>query len=151
MEIEKEIHQVKFKNEYQKAVINILFTSSWLSSRHNNLLKPFGISTQQFNILRILRGQKKVPVTMKFLSERMIDKMSNASRLVDKLYQKGLVERRECKNDRRQVDIVISDKGELVVNNASEVLESSLNFDQVLPEEHVKMLNQILDKMRTNP
>ncbi len=149
MKIEDEIKQAKFRNEYHKAHINVLFTSAWLSQQTTQQLKPFNISWQQFNILRILRGMYPEPATVKLLTERMIDKMSNASRLVEKLKQKGYVERKACKDDRRRVDIVITDLGMQVINEASEIIDNELhaNMQSISPEEAV-MLNTILDKMR---
>ncbi|MEL6924012.1 MAG: MarR family transcriptional regulator [Bacteroidota bacterium] len=93
MKIGDEIRQRKFVNEYHKTHINVLFTASWLNKRVTKTLKPYSISRQQFNILRILRGQHPNPGNVKMISERMIDKMSNASRIVDKLEKKGLVTR----------------------------------------------------------
>jgi DNA-binding MarR family transcriptional regulator len=88
MKIEKAINQKAFKNPHQKAHINVLYTASWLSQQNAKVLKPFQISWQQFNILRILRGMAPQPATVKLLTERMIDKTSNASRLVEKLKRK---------------------------------------------------------------
>ena len=149
MNIEEEIQQRRFRNVYQKAHINVLFTASWLSQQSAQVLKPFNISWQQFNILRILRGMHPQPATIKRLTERMIDKMSNASRLVDKLKRKGLVERKTCPNDRRQVEIRITELGLSVLEEASRVLESDLEakIASISPEE-ARQLNKILDKMR---
>ena len=149
MKIEDEIQQKKFKNEYQKLGINILFTSTWISSFNMHSLKPHGISWQQFNVLRILRGMQPKPATIKLLTERMIDKMSNASRLVEKLKKKGLVERQSCENDRRRVDIVITEKGLKLVNKASIDLEKDMieNMSN-LTKEDAEQLNNLLDKLR---
>lgn len=149
MRIEDEIQQFNFKNIYQKLHINVLFTASWINQQSNQQLKTYNITWQQFNILRILRGSHPKPATVKLLSERMIDKMSNASRLVEKLRQKGLVERTECPMDRRQVDIKLTDKGLLLINEASETMES-INAAQMnsLSEQEADFLNQLLDKMR---
>ena len=149
MKLEDEIKQSRFKDEYQKVGINILFTASWLNKINSEALKPYNISIQQFNILRILRGLGGKPASIKLLTERMIDKMSNASRLVDKLKAKGLVERVECPKDRRQVDILITDKGLVQVEKASEELESNL-LDSLsnLSEPEAKNLNSLLDKLR---
>lgn len=149
MRIEDEIQQFNFKNIYQKLHINVLFTASWINQQSNQQLKTYNITWQQFNILRILRGSHPKPSTVKLLSERMIDKMSNASRLVEKLRQKGLVERTECPMDRRQVDIKLTDKGLLLINEASETMES-INAAQMnsLSEQEADFLNQLLDKMR---
>lgn len=149
MKIEEAIQQKKFRSEQHKAHINVLYTAAWLSLHTARLLKPFGITTQQFNILRILRGMHPEPATIKLLTERMIDKMSNASRLVDKLLAKGLVERFECPEDRRRVDIRITAVGMELVGKASDQLEqleksSLLNISS----EEAVQLNQILDQIR---
>ena len=150
MRIENEIKQKKFKNEYQKLGINILFTSTWISSFNMHSLKPHGISWQQFNVLRILKGMHPKPATIKLLTERMIDKMSNASRLVEKLKKKGLVERQSCEDDRRRVDIVITQQGLKLVNKASTDLERDmLEKMSNLTEEEAVSLNDLLDKLRT--
>lgn len=148
MEIGKEIRQEKFKDDKQKAVINILFTSSWLNWHQTKLLKPYDISIQQFNILRILKGQQQKPVTLKFLSERMIDKMSNASRLVDKLYKKGMIDRQPCEQDRRQVDVSITDKGLQIIDQASKAVENHREIYDNLNDQEAQQLNMLLDKMR---
>lgn len=150
MKIELEINQKKpFKDVYQKIGINVLFTASWLGKRQTAILKPFDLTIQQFNILRILRGMSGKPATIKLLTERMIDKMSNASRLVEKLLKKGLVKREECKEDRRRVDIFITEEGLLVLAKASEVLESQLTAEmKTLTEEEAELLSTLLDKMR---
>ncbi|MCH2046141.1 MAG: MarR family transcriptional regulator [Saprospiraceae bacterium] len=149
MRIEEEINQKKFINAYQKAVVNIAFTASWLSKKQADLLKPFGVTIQQFNILRILRGAKK-PLTIKILTSRMIDKMSNASRLVDKLKAKGYVERTECSSDRRRVDIVITEKGIQITKQMSTIMDKHFKKDFPLSEKEANILSDLLDKMREN-
>ena len=149
MKIEDEIKQKKFKNEYQKLGINILFTSTWISSTNMHSLKPFGLSWQQFNILRILKGMHPKPATVKLLTERMIDKMSNASRLVEKLKKKGLVERQASDIDRRRVDIVITAEGMDVIAKASKELEKDMFSNMSsLSEDEAIQLNSLLDKLR---
>ena len=149
MRLEEEIQQSKFKDEYHKLGVNIIYSASWMSAMNLHILKNFNLSIQQFNILRILRGRHPEPASVKLLTERMIDKMSNASRLVEKLKQKGLVERTSCPEDRRQVDIAITDEGVKVVNHASKVLEEELdNILSVLTNKEAKQLNDLLDKMR---
>ena len=112
-------------------------------------LKPFNISWQQFNILRILRGRNPKPATVKLLSERMIDKMSNASRLVEKLRNKGLVERTACEEDRRQVNIVITPAGLELIAKASEAIEVNISHIlQTISPKEAKQLNGLLDKIR---
>lgn len=149
MELEKEIKQhAKFTSEYHKLSVNILYSASWLSIMHARKLKPFGLTLQQFNLLRILRGQHPEPATVNMLIERMIDKSSNASRLVDRLAQKGLVKRTICENDKRSVNVKINDKGlEILKKIDSEInlLDEELRS---LTKEEAKRLNQLLDKMR---
>lgn len=149
MKIQDEIRQKKFKSEYQKAHINILFTAAWLSQQTVQILKPLGISSQQFNILRILRGMHPEPSSVKLLTERMIDKMSNASRLVDKLEAKKLVQRIESGADRRRVDVFITPAGLQLIETASVAVEDRLHKDMaLLSEEEAFRLNELLDKMR---
>jgi DNA-binding MarR family transcriptional regulator len=149
MQIEKEIKQIKFKNEYQKLSVNLLFTGSWLSMKNQIHLKPFGLTYQQYNILRILRGQYPNPATVSLLIDRMLDKMSNASRLVEKLRQKKLVERRTCKNDRRAVDVIITLKG---LDLLDEIEKHDNHWEKVfsaLKVPEAKELNLLLDKLRS--
>lgn len=148
MEIEKEIKQKSFKDEYEKVEVNLLFTASWVSSNATSLIKPHGISLQQFNILRILRGQKGVPAPLKLLTERMLDKMSNTSRLVEKLFQKGWVIRENCKENRRRVDISITEEGLRVCREVTDVIEYHREKNRVLSLEEAQQLNYLLDKMR---
>ena len=149
MKIEEEIQQKKFNSEYHKAHINVLFTAAWLSQQSMKLLKRYDISWQQFNILRILRGLHPEPATVKLLTERMIDKMSNASRLVEKLMRKGLVERQTCPLDRRRVDVRITARGLELINKATELVEKDLEARMaVISEEEARALNGLLDKLR---
>lgn len=147
--IEEAIQQPAFKTAAHRAQVNVIFTAAWLNQQTVQTLKPFGLSLQQFNILRILRGRSGKPATVKLLTERMIDKMSNASRLVDKLKEKGFVERRECLSDRRRVDILITGAGLDMIEKASAAVENSrdLAFSQLTDEESVT-LSQLLDKLR---
>lgn len=149
MRIEEEIKQKKFENQYHKAHVNVLFSASWLNQKVTASLKPYKISRQQFNLLRILKGQHPKPSTVKLLSERMIDKMSNASRIVDKLEKRELVIRSESKTDRRSVDIILTEKGLRVLEKSSEVIINGINewFEQ-LSQEEAKLLSNLLDKLR---
>jgi len=150
MRLEKEIKQSSFRNEYHKLAVNLIFSHSWLMAKINNLLKKFDITPQQFNILRILRGQYPSSSTVTLLRERMLDKMSDASRLVDRLCKKKLVERRVCENDRRKVDVYITKKG---LNLLKDLDKYIIRIDDVLmknlSEDEAKKLNKLLDKMRT--
>jgi DNA-binding MarR family transcriptional regulator len=148
MKIEDEIQQKSFKSEYHKAHINIVFTASWLQNKASCQFKPFGITMPQFNILRILRGQYPKPATVNLLIERMMDKTSNASRIVDKLEDKGLVSRKQCPNDRRSVDILITEAGlELLKKTDTVMKEEQLGFGNLSVEEAAE-LNRLLDKVR---
>ncbi|PSL05541.1 MarR family winged helix-turn-helix transcriptional regulator [Cecembia rubra] len=148
MKIEEAIKQKEFKDPYNKAVVNLLFTHSHIVSRQSNLFKPFGLSPEQYNVLRILRGQNGSPITVSSIQDRMLNKMSNASRLVEKLKQKKLVLREECPTDRRQVDILITDKGLEVLENLENAIYN-LNRELVqLSEGEVEQLNFLLDKLR---
>lgn len=149
MKIEEAIQQEKFTSEYHKLHINLLFTTAWLNQRTAQVLKPYNISWQQFNILRILKGMHPEPATIKLLTERMIDKMSNASRLVEKLRVKGYIERVECQADRRRVDIKITDLGLQLLEETSIQLDKTLEgYNSKLTEEEAAIVNSILDKMR---
>lgn len=148
MEIGKEIKQLKFKSEHQKMLINIFYTSSWLASKHATGLKPYGISQQQFNILRILRGQHPKPATVNLLIERMLDKNSNASRLVEKLRIKKLVERAVCSEDRRAVNVIITKKGLDLLTELDKNEESFLSNLKKISNSEAEQVNQLLDKMR---
>jgi DNA-binding MarR family transcriptional regulator len=148
MEIEKEIKQSKFSSEYQKLVVNILFTSSWLYLRNSQELKSYGISTEQYNILRILRGQYPKTSSIQLLVDRMINKSSNASRIVEKLKLKHLVSRKECESDRRLVEVLITEKGMKLleeIDNLQTKFEESL---QTVTLNEAKEVNRILDKLR---
>ncbi len=111
MRIDEEIQSSKFEDNYHKAVINIAYTEGWLSNSLRCKFEKYNLTQQQFNILRILRGQYPKPATVNLLKERMIDKMSDASRIVDRLVQKGFVSRCTNNKDRRAVDIRISETG----------------------------------------
>lgn len=148
MRLEDEIKQKKFKSEHHKLVLNLIYTGNWIQIDSLRFFKKYGLSSQQYNILRILRGQHPNPVNLGLIQERMLDKNSNASRLVDKLKLKKLVERKESKVDRRQIDLTITEKGlELLKEIDPEVdkLESSYGK---LTDEEAKLLNDLLDKLR---
>ncbi|MEZ5043353.1 MAG: MarR family transcriptional regulator [Saprospiraceae bacterium] len=149
MKIEEAIKQKKFESEFQKAHINILYTANWLSQSMSPALEPLNLTWQQFNILRILRGMHPEPATIKILTQRMLDKMSNASRLVEKLKQKEMVERRECEFDRRQVDIILTEKGRAVLEVASKaVRQLTEGTFGCISEEEAVLLNNLLDRVR---
>jgi DNA-binding MarR family transcriptional regulator len=149
MSIETDIKQSNFKSPHMKAVVNILYTNSWLQTVQTEIFKPFDLTIQQYNVLRILRGQYPNPITVIAIIERMMDKMSNASRLVDKLLLKGLAVRTECPNDRRAVDVKITQKG-LDLLEELDVLQDNWEKNlKGLSEEEALLLSDLLDKMRT--
>lgn len=146
--IEDAIQQKVFKDPYNKAVVNLLFTHSYLVTSQNTLFKPHDLSPEQYNVLRILRGQNGVPTTVSSIQERMLNKMSNASRLVEKLKMKDLVRREECPTDRRQVDVLITEKGiELLKMLEKQVEEANQEIVRLTLEE-ANQLNDLLDKLR---
>ena len=149
MKIEQEIHQKAFKDEFTKANINLMFTASWLDQRLSSTIKKYRISWQQFNILRILKGMHPEPASVKLLTERMIDKMSNASRLVEKLKKKDLVYRVECPADRRKVNVGITQPGLDLVEQATEAVDKRVReCMKGITESEAVVLNALLDKLR---
>ncbi|WP_367615722.1 MarR family winged helix-turn-helix transcriptional regulator [Pontibacter liquoris] len=148
MKIEEEIKQSAFQSEYQKAYINLVYTSGWLGQEQAALFKPYGLTLPQFNILRILRGQYPKPATVSLLIERMLDKTSNASRIVDKLEAKGLVTRKQCPEDRRTVDVLITDKGLALLEQMNGLEGGTRTGIRNLTEQEAQELNRLLDKIR---
>lgn len=148
MRLEDEIKQKKFDSEKQKLLVNLIFTGNWIKDINSQMLKPFGLTTQQYNILRILRGQHPKPASVNLLIDRMMDKMSNASRLVEKLRLKGFVERRECEKDRRQADVVITKEGLDLLKRIDSVMVAFEKRFEHLSEEESAQVNQLLDKLR---
>jgi DNA-binding MarR family transcriptional regulator len=148
MQLENEIKS-RFKNDRHKAGVNIIFTANWYSGHVSAMLKCHGLTLQQYNILRILRGIHPEPVSVKYIRERMLDKMSDVSRVVEKLREKQLVNRDECEADRRNVDITINKQGlSLLKKIDKEMLKIEQLFDS-LTEEELLQLNMLLDKLRT--
>lgn len=148
MDLEKEIFSSKFENNHQKAIINLIYTYGWITNLLKQQLNKYKITLQQYNILRILRGQHPNPATINMLKERMLDKMSDASRIVDRLEQKELVIRFINTKDRRAVDILITKKG-LDLLLKLDVEMSSKNFlDKNINSTEAGILSDLLDKMR---
>lgn len=148
MSIEEDIKQPNFRSSYHRLFVNVIYTSNWICDEQMRLLKPYGLTIQQYNVLRILRGQSPNPVKVSDITERMLDKMSNASRLVDKLLLKELVLRTECPNDRRAVDVVITEKGLTLLQ---EIDQYQINWEGTfhnLTEEEANQLSYLLDKIR---
>ncbi len=137
--------QSTFPNEHVKALINIKYTANWLDTIGNEMLKPSKITVQQYNILRILRGAGKA-ITVNSVKERMIQKSPNSTRLMDKLCDKGLIERKRCENDRRVVYVEITKGGLEAIEKIP--IERFDAYMYKITEEEAKMLNTILDKLR---
>lgn len=148
MSIEKEIKQGSFRSEQMKAMINFLYTANGVQLQQTQFFKKFDLSAQQYNILRILKGQLPNAATVNLLIERMLDKSSNASRLVEKLRLKGLVDRVQNKEDRRAVSIKITNKGLALIDEIAEA-HDEIQLLNVLSDKEAKSLNEILDKIRT--
>lgn len=148
MKLEEEIQQKKFRNEYHKLAVNIFYTHGWLLNHQAVFLKKCGITAAQFNILRILRGQYPNPASVNLLKERMLDKMSDASRLVERLKQKDLVDREICPEDRRRVEVVITKKGLKLLEDIDKREDEADQLFSKLSSSEAKTLNQLLDKMR---
>jgi DNA-binding MarR family transcriptional regulator len=148
MGIEKDIHQARFRNAYQKAIINLIYTVAWMRDKNKGIFEEEDITAQQFNILRILRGSFPCPLSTLQIRERMLEKMSDTSRIVDRLIGKGLVKKITCKSDRRLVDVVITEKGKKLL----EKLDARQNeMDAVLnnlTENEADALSDLLDKIR---
>ena len=147
MELEQEI-STKFEDSYHKALVNILYTNGWLTSILKQRLAPEDITPQQYNVLRILRGRRPQPATINLLRERMLDKMSDASRIVDRLVTKGLAARGINGDDRRAVDITITKKGLDVLKSLESAMNSEDIFGGALTQEEADRLSFILDKLR---
>ena len=135
----------KFPNNRVKALLNIVYTANWIKSHQNDFFKPYGISPQQFNILRILKGAGEA-IKVQTIKERMIERAPNATRLTDKLCAKNLIERIACPDDRRVVHINITKKGLLLLNDISKNLKNDL-IDN-LSEAEASQLSDLLDKIR---
>ena len=148
MKLEHEIKQSAFQDEYQKLAVNILYTFFWMKERNAKLLKPFGITLQQYNVLRILRGQHPKGITTSDIRSRMLDKMSDTSRLVDRLTKLELVEKKVNPSDRRLVSVKISDRGLDLLERVDLDDGTTQNFSGHLSEAEALQINTLLDKMR---
>jgi len=147
MSIEKDINQQKFKNEYQKAMVNMIFTCNWMSEKLKYIFDKEGLTPQQFNILRILRGSDR-PLSTLEIRDRMLDKMSDTSRIVDRLVIKGLAKKITNKYDKRLVDITIAEKGKKILLKIDKQQDEMDQIIKNLSEKEAKSLNKLLDKIR---
>lgn len=147
MGIEKDINQYQFRNDYQKAEVNLIYTCNWINEKIKQIIDEADITTQQYNILRILRGSKH-PISTLQIRDRMLDKMSDTSRIVDRLVKKGLAEKTTCTSDKRLVDICISEKG-LALLDQLDIRNGDIdNIMRNLTLEEAIQLSHLLDKVR---
>ena len=149
MGIEKDIHQVSFRNSKHKAVVNLLYTYGWMMEKIKDELAKADITPQQFNILRILRGSAPDPLSTLQIRERMIDKMSDTSRIVDRLVVKGMVKKTTCSKDKRLVDVTITEKGQKLLKKLDAEQDHIDGIMNSLTEKEAEMLSNLLDRIRT--
>lgn len=148
MKIEEAIQQTRpFRNAWHKAAVNLIYTNNWLNDCIREELKPYGITMQQYNVLRVLKGAGK-PISTSIIRERLLDKMADTSRMVDRLFQKGLVLRCECVHDKRLVDVSLSPEGELLLESLKAINPSMDTLLQALTPEEAALLSDLLDKAR---
>lgn len=146
--IEDEIKQKKFTSMQQKAVLNLIYTSNWLQNKQQEFFKTFGITGQQFNILRILRGQHPKSISGTEIKNRMLDRNSDVSRLLDRLDAKHLITRKTCPNDKRASDVTINEKGLALLN---EISKTEKQDDALaLSDREAALLSELLDKARSS-
>ena len=148
MKIREVIQQKRpFRNNYQMAMVNLIYTNNWVTDQLRQYLKPYGVTMKQYNVLRILKGAGE-PITTSIIRERLLDKMSDASRMVERLHQRGLVVRSTCSTDKRLVDVTLSVEGEELLQNMKG-LEQGMDaiFDK-LDEKEAALLSELLDKLR---
>ncbi|MGC8750588.1 MarR family winged helix-turn-helix transcriptional regulator [Hydrotalea sp.] len=147
MNIEKELPQLHFRNEFHKGIVNIIFTANWLQERIRQFLLPEDITSQQYNILRIVQGSA-TPLSTLQIREQMLDKMSDTSRMVDRLVAKKLVEKRTSVHDKRKVAIYLTEAGEALLKRLEPKVQEVDAFLSSLTADEAKQLNQLLDAAR---
>lgn len=149
MNLEKAILQERFSSEQEKLMINIMFTSNFINLQTSRIFKSFNISAQQYNVLRILRGQKGNPISLKEIEIRMLDKSSNVSRLIDKLMWKDLVDRAVSKQDRRRIALKITSNGLTLLQEIDPLMTSFQDkFKDLVSYDDAKKVNDVLDCLR---
>lgn len=148
MKIGEELKQDKFVNAQQKAHLNTMFTANWLIASVREILKPFEITHQQYNVLRILQGRKQSPCSSDSIKDVMIDKSPDLTRLLDRLIDKGLVSREVCEENRRKLDIRITDKGMELLKTITPRIAVHHRQSKTITDVEATELSRILDKMR---
>ncbi len=148
MGINKDIKQKKFKSEFEKVVVNLIFTRNWFDEQQQKILKPYGLTTAQYNVMRILRGQHPKVCTVNLIIDRMLDRMSNVSRIVDKLVSKSFVSRAPNLEDRRAVDVCITEKGLDILSQMDQSLQDLFDKIDSFSDQDCKQVNAFLDRFR---
>jgi len=148
MSLEEDINQTSFRNEFQKAAINFIYSYNWMNEKMKLFFDKEDITPQQFNILRILRGAGK-PISTLQIRQRMLDKMSDTSRIVDRLLIKELVRKDTCPNDKRLVDVSITDKGKKLLEKLDASNEEMDAIFNNFSETDARTFNALLDKLRS--
>ena len=151
MKLENEIKTSKFLSEVHKAQLNILFTAAWLRTRISSSLKPHGITIEQFNVLRIIRGQRDQGVLVKDITSRMLERNSNTTRIIDRLELKGLVRRVASANDRRERPVMLTAAGAALLDSIDQAWQIQNPHTAPLTAAEALLINQLLDKMRAEP
>ena len=146
--IEEEIKQTGFVNSHQKVMLNIIYTASWLDNKHRTFFKQFGITTHQFNILRILKGQYPSKISGSEIKSRMLDQNSDVSRLLDRMILKELISKNQCPNDKRSDDVILSDKGLKLLQKINREIDAIEKPISQLSDEEAIQLSLLLDKFR---
>jgi DNA-binding MarR family transcriptional regulator len=151
MRLEEEIKTSKFQSETHKAYLNILFTASWLRAKVASRLKPYGLTTEQFNVMRIVRGQRPKSVCVKDITHRMLERNSNTTRIIDRLEQKGLLQRLASERDRRERAIELTPEGLDLLAAIDRDWEKNNPHSSSLLLDEARELNDLLDKLRDKP
>ncbi|TRX56111.1 MarR family transcriptional regulator [Fulvivirga sp. M361] len=149
MKIKEEINRLPFKNETQKAALNILFTSNWISSQYQKFFNPYGITSQQYHVLSVLRITHPKTISTSEIKARLHDRNSDASRIVDRLTSKGYVKKSVCSEDRRLVDVSLTENGFQLLHEVDRNIDIMNDFSGNLNEREAQTLNELLDKLRS--
>ena len=149
MKIEEVIKSTLPMDNSKKIILNIIYTQNVINDKFNEIVKPYDLSSEQYNVLRILRGQKGNPANMCLIQERMLAKTSNTTRLVDKLLLKNLVTREVCSKNRRKIEVLITQKGlDILKELDSKIIDHENSFSKNLKPEELELLNQLIEKYR---
>ncbi len=148
MKIEDEIEQPKFRNDYQKVVVNLIYSANWLETRQEELFTPFGITPSQYNILRILRGQSGQSLSGADIKSKMLKRNSDISRLLDRMVKKKLVDRKQCRDDKRATDVNITQAGLDILKEIDNHIDLAEKQMICLTREEARQLSTLLDKAR---